>query len=116
MVTAGDGRGGAGPSRADTLLYQPGTNLALWLLTLVFHGRLPENALLDLHPFALAAWVGMLATALNLLPMGQLDGGHILYAVAGRFHRRVALGTWLAVCALGYWSLSWLVLCSWCWW
>src|SRR5271169_1901634 len=40
-----------------------------------------------LHPIAVAAWVGMLATALNLLPGGQLDGGHIVYAVAPRAHR-----------------------------
>ena len=37
-----------------------------------------------LHPVARAAWVGMLATALNLLPIGQLDGGHILYSFAGQ--------------------------------
>ncbi len=39
-----------------------------------------------LHPIARAAWVGILATALNLLPIGQLDGGHILYAFTGRWH------------------------------
>jgi hypothetical protein len=98
-----------GPSAIQ--LFRPGTNLAIWLLTLVFHGRLPASAVLDFHPFALAAWVGMLATALNLLPMGQLDGGHILYAVAGHLHRRVAWITWLAACALGYWWLGWLLIC-----
>ena len=40
-----------------------------------------------LHPVARAAWVGILATALNLLPIGQLDGGHILYSFVGRWHR-----------------------------
>jgi membrane-associated protease RseP (regulator of RpoE activity) len=98
-----------GPPAA--LLYRPGTNLAIHLLTLAFHGRLPASAVLDFHPFALAAWVGMLATALNLLPMGQLDGGHLLYAAAGHLHRRVGLATWVAACALAYWWLGWLVIC-----
>jgi membrane-associated protease RseP (regulator of RpoE activity) len=43
-----------------------------------------------LHPIARAAWVGILATALNLLPIGQLDGGHILYAFVGPIHRRLS--------------------------
>jgi len=43
-----------------------------------------------LHPIARAAWVGLLATALNLLPIGQLDGGHILYSFAGPLHRRLS--------------------------
>jgi hypothetical protein len=50
-----------------------------------------------LHPVALAAWVGMLATSLNLLPASQLDGGHILYAVRPRAHRMM---TYLLVVAL----------------
>lgn len=65
---------------------------------------------LYLHPVARAAWVGMLATALNLLPIGQLDGGHILYAFFGRWHRflsRVFVG---ALIPLGLiYSYSWLV-------
>jgi len=50
-----------------------------------------------LHPMAVAAWVGMYATALNLLPSGQLDGGHIVYALAPGAHRVVS---WLTVAAL----------------
>ncbi|HEX2464871.1 MAG TPA: site-2 protease family protein [Thermoanaerobaculia bacterium] len=98
------------PEPSAVLLYRPGTNLAIHLLTLVFHGRLPASVVLDFHPFALAAWVGMLATALNLLPMGQLDGGHILYSVAGHLHRRIAWATWLVACALGFWWLGWLLI------
>jgi membrane-associated protease RseP (regulator of RpoE activity) len=50
-----------------------------------------------LHPMAVAAWVGMYATALNLLPSGQLDGGHIVYALAPRAHRVIS---WMTVIAL----------------
>src|SRR5215467_3471434 len=50
-----------------------------------------------LHPTAVAAWVGMFATALNLLPSSQLDGGHIVYAVAPRAHRTIS---WLTVIVL----------------
>ena len=44
---------------------------------------------LYLHPIGIAAWVGMFATALNLLPGGQFDGGHIIYAVSPRAHKWV---------------------------
>jgi membrane-associated protease RseP (regulator of RpoE activity) len=43
-----------------------------------------------LHPMAIAAWVGMFATSLNLLPGGQLDGGHIVFSIAPRAHRFVS--------------------------
>ena len=52
-----------------------------------------------LHPTAVAAWVGMFATALNLLPSSQLDGGHIVYALAPRAHRAVS---WITVIVLLY--------------
>jgi membrane-associated protease RseP (regulator of RpoE activity) len=52
-----------------------------------------------LHPMAVAAWVGMFATALNLLPASQLDGGHIVYALAPRAHRAIS---WITVIVLAY--------------
>jgi membrane-associated protease RseP (regulator of RpoE activity) len=52
-----------------------------------------------LHPMAVAAWVGMFATALNLLPASQLDGGHIVYALTPRVHRAIS---WITVIVLAY--------------
>jgi len=54
---------------------------------------------MNLHPIAVAAWVGMFATTLNLLPSGQLDGGHMIYALWPRAHRYIS---WLVVLGLVY--------------
>jgi membrane-associated protease RseP (regulator of RpoE activity) len=72
-------------------------HLAYKLTGLVNHQSV-QLSRLSLHPIAVAAWVGMLATALNLLPGGQLDGGHIVYAVAPQLHKRV---TRISVVVLG---------------
>jgi len=58
-----------------------------------------------LHPVSLAAWFGFLATALNLLPAAQLDGGHIIYALFGRYHRWISRGVVAILVPLGifYW-------------
>ena len=66
------------------------------------------------HPTAIAAWVGMFATALNLLPGGQLDGGHIVFSIAPRAHKIISRLTILALIpmALYFWAgwLIWAVL------
>jgi membrane-associated protease RseP (regulator of RpoE activity) len=69
-----------------------------------------QHAQLLLHPVGRAAWVGLFATALNLLPAGQLDGGHILYAVASERHRRMsfAVALLLVPLAVKFW-VGWLI-------
>ena len=62
--------------------------------------RVPLSSL-SLHPIAVAAWVGMFATALNLLPGGQLDGGHILFSVSPRLHRWISILTVFALIPFG---------------
>jgi membrane-associated protease RseP (regulator of RpoE activity) len=78
---------------------------AAWLVV----GTPPEGSSVNMHPMVFAAWFGMLATALNLFPIGQLDGGHISYAVLGRASTVVTLGTFVCLIALTLFSLSWLV-------
>jgi membrane-associated protease RseP (regulator of RpoE activity) len=69
------------------------------------------HAQLYLAPAAVAAWVGMLATSLNLLPGGQLDGGHIIFALTPRYHRLVS---WLSMLVLLF--LSWYLWSGWLLW
>jgi len=62
------------------------------------------------HPTAIAAWVGMLATALNLLPGGQLDGGHIVFSIAPRAHRLISHLTILVLVPMAfYFWMVWLL-------
>jgi membrane-associated protease RseP (regulator of RpoE activity) len=79
------------------------------LLEAILQPGVPPATLL-LHPIGRAAWVGIFATALNLLPAGQLDGGHILYSVASQRHRLVTLAVaiLLVPLAIHYW-LGWLM-------
>ncbi len=67
----------------------------------------PADLLLD--PVGRAAWVGLFATALNLLPAGQLDGGHIVYALASEKHRRFSIAVALVLVPLAYFWFGWLV-------
>jgi len=75
------------------------------------HGiaRLPLDRVL-LHPTAIAAWVGMFATSLNLLPGGQLDGGHIIFSIAPRAHKFVSRLTVLILLPMAYYLwFGWFV-------
>ena len=70
---------------------------------------LPLGVLM-VHPMAMAAWVGMFATSLNLLPGGQLDGGHIIFSIAPRLHRVVSRATILILIPMAvYLWAGWLV-------
>jgi membrane-associated protease RseP (regulator of RpoE activity) len=82
----------------------------VWLAAKIIFPGVP-TADLYLHPVARAAWVGLLATALNLLPIGQLDGGHLLYAFAGPWHRRLSQFFAIVLAATGilFGWMGWIV-------
>ena len=71
-------------------------------------GTAPDGYTLNPHPMGFAAWFGLLATALNLFPIGQLDGGHISYATFGARSTLVTLTSAAVVVALALYSRSWI--------
>ena len=72
-------------------------------------GDIPDGYSLNLHPVGFAAWIGLLVTALNLFPIGQLDGGHISYAIFGGRSTQITLAGVVLVVALTLVSQSWIV-------
>lgn len=93
----------------DLILGDP---LLFRLLAYFTFGPLPEGQDIALHPVAYAGWVGIFITALNLIPIGQLDGGHILYALLLRRAHLVAQALLFAavigVVVWGYWG--WMLM------
>ena len=99
------------PAPADTgnLIYLGEPLLfkgAAWLM----HGTIPEGFTLNMHPMVAASWFGMLATAVNLLPFGQLDGGHITYATLGRWSTPISIATVSTAVVMTFLATSWLVM------
>ena len=80
-----------------------------WVARFYF-GEIGPQQTINCHPMVWAAWFGMLATALNLLPFGQLDGGHITYASLGRWSTPISLLTVGLAIVLTYNSSSWLFM------
>jgi membrane-associated protease RseP (regulator of RpoE activity) len=77
-----------------------GESLLFKFMVYCIIGPLQQNQQIDWHPIAFAGWVGMFITALNLIPIGQLDGGHVLYAILRRGAYPVAI-VLLALAVLG---------------
>jgi membrane-associated protease RseP (regulator of RpoE activity) len=85
-----------------------GEPLLLKFFARIIFGTLPQGQDIAMHPMGMAAWWGMLATALNLMPFGQLDGGHIVYSLLGRPSWWVSAATLVAAVLLTSQSASWI--------
>jgi membrane-associated protease RseP (regulator of RpoE activity) len=87
-----------------------GDSLTFAALTRLTLGVSPAEVAITLHPIALAGWFGLFVTFLNLLPVGQLDGGHVVYALVGRRHRWVARLGLAAIVGLAFFGwVGWVV-------
>ncbi len=89
------------PVRATGELTFLGDSILTWLLSRLIVGDLSPGMILAPHPAVLAGWFGLLITGINLLPVGQLDGGHISYALLGQRHVLAGKITAAAIAGLG---------------
>ena len=97
------------PPASTNLVYLGEPLLFQWATRLVF-GTVADGYTLNMHPIVFASWFGMLATALNLLPFGQLDGGHITYATLGRWSTPISIATVTTAVMMTFLATSWLVM------
>jgi membrane-associated protease RseP (regulator of RpoE activity) len=100
---------------------QLGNSILFYGLSYAVLGVNPNSVNINLNAIAFAGWIGLLVTTLNLLPVGQLDGGHVVYALFGRWHRMISR-LFIVACVLmvvvplamgsTYWGgwLFWVVL------
>lgn len=95
----------------DGAALELGESLVLSAVVRSVHGPIPDGQDLLLSSVGLAAWAGILVTALNLLPIGQLDGGHVVYGLLGRWSRWVGLGTVAVMLVMSRWWSGWIVWC-----
>jgi membrane-associated protease RseP (regulator of RpoE activity) len=85
-----------------------GGGLFFKLTAYSIHGILSPEQGLQLHPIAYASWIGLWVTSINLIPIGQLDGGHIAYALFGRYHGIIARVAFVGMLVLGLLWMGWL--------
>jgi membrane-associated protease RseP (regulator of RpoE activity) len=97
------------PQSDVNLIYLGEPLLFQWASWLVF-GTVADGQTLNMHPIVFASWFGMLATALNLLPFGQLDGGHITYATLGRWSTPISIATVTTAVIMTFLASSWLFM------
>lgn len=87
-----------------------GSSILLAVLSKMILGVTPFSAEANilLHPIAFAGWIGLFVTALNLLPIGQLDGGHVIYSLFRVRHKLLSKLFFVLLFPLGYFWLGWL--------
>jgi len=101
------------PSEAPAGSVSLGEPLVFKALSWLIVGRLPEGYDVYLHPLAYAGWAALWLTGLNLLPLGQLDGGHVAYALLGSRSSAVSkaiVGGLAAAMVLGFYHLTALLV------
>ncbi|MCD6417259.1 site-2 protease family protein [bacterium] len=85
-----------------------GDSLILQIAVKILFGKIPDGYELYLSPMAFAAWLGFFVTSLNLIPIGQLDGGHIAYAMLGQKAYKISRLMFVLLIPLGFFWLGWL--------
>jgi membrane-associated protease RseP (regulator of RpoE activity) len=95
----------------DPSFMELGDSLLFTILEKLLIGDIAKGHELVLHPFAYAGWVGLFVTSLNLLPIGQLDGGHLIYAVCGPKSKWVYYAVIIGMAALTIFAnVGWISL------
>jgi membrane-associated protease RseP (regulator of RpoE activity) len=94
---------------ADFVGLELGEPLLFKAVSFAVFGSIADGWSVNLHPMAMAAWFGLLVTAMNLMPVGQLDGGHISYAVFGRRSSHITLVALAGIVGLAMFAYSWIV-------
>jgi membrane-associated protease RseP (regulator of RpoE activity) len=104
-----------GVAHSPVLPTQPGAGILLGepllfqVIVALFGPTVPEGQDLYLGNVAFSGWIGLLVTALNMLPVGQLDGGHVVYALLGRKQHAIGWAVFVAILVLGWWWQGWFV-------
>ena len=104
-----------GVAHSPVLATQPGAGIMLGepllfkAIVALFGPPVPEGHDLYLNNVAFSGWIGLLVTALNMLPVGQLDGGHVVYSLLGRKQHAIGWVFFVAILVMGWWWPGWYV-------
>lgn len=98
------------PSTLGNSSFSMGEPLIFQAVRYLVIGPVPEGMDVLVHPLAFAGWVGLFVTALNLLPVGQLDGGHIAYALFGRNSKYIYYAAFAVFAISAYFFPGWILM------
>ncbi|MEO0185910.1 MAG: site-2 protease family protein [candidate division WOR-3 bacterium] len=94
---------------SDSSYLRLGDSLLFYFLGKIIHPSVPEGTDLFLHPMAFAGWIGFLVTSMNLIPIGQLDGGHIAYSILLKNQKKLYIPIILILIGFGILWQGWII-------
>jgi len=86
-----------------------GNSILFHSISKIIIGEVPAGNDILLHPVAFAGWIGLFVTALNLLPVGQLDGGHIMYGLIGKYQQWTGWVVFFLMFVFGFFWPGWFL-------